>query len=71
MGDYKSSKQIVPSRPDYHDCGDHDDHDDHEEVGSYMRKLEVVHREVGGCIQGSWGLSDLILHPTCLCKEVI
>ena len=29
---------------DHHDCGDH------EEVGSYMRKLEVVHKEVGGLL---------------------
>ena len=29
---------------DHHDCGDH------EEVGSYMMKLEVVHKEVGGCL---------------------
>ena len=45
---------------DHHDRGDHDDHCDHEEVGSYMRKLEVVHKEDGGCTQGSWRLSDLI-----------
>ena len=35
---------------DYYDHGDHDDHGDHEEVGSYIRKLEVVHKEVGGCL---------------------
>ena len=48
----------VPSRPvhvhhdqldhhDHHDRGDHDDHSNHEEVGSYMRKLEVCTK--GGC----------------------
>ena len=50
---------------DHHDRGDHDDNGDHEEVGSYMRKLEVVQKEVGGCLisymynlqQGSWRLS--------------
>ena len=30
--------------------GNHDDHGDHEEVGGYMRKLEVVHKDVGGCL---------------------
>ena len=49
----------VPShpvpRPVQHD---HHDRGDHEEVGSYMRKLEIVHKEVGGCTQGSWRLSD-------------
>ena len=39
----------VQSRPvrDHHDLGNHDDD---EEVGSYKRKLEVVHKEVGGCL---------------------
>ena len=36
---------------DHHDRGDHDDHGDHDEVGSYMRKLEDVHKEVGGCLK--------------------
>ena len=45
---------------DHHDRGDHDDNGDHVEVGGYMRKLEVVHKEVGGCTQGSWRLSHLI-----------
>ena len=46
----------VLSCPDHHDHhdhrdrGDHDDHGDPEEVGSYMRMLEVVHKEVGGCL---------------------
>ena len=31
-----------------HDHHDHNHHGDHEEVGSYMRKLEVIHKEVGG-----------------------
>ena len=35
---------------DHHDDGDHDDNGNHEEVGGYMRKLEVVHKEVGGCL---------------------
>ena len=35
---------------DHHDRGDHDDNGDHEEVGSYMRKFDVVHKEVGGDI---------------------
>ena len=41
---------------DDHDHGkhdahaDHDDHGDHEEIGGYMKKLEVVHKEVGGCL---------------------
>ena len=34
----------------HHDHHDRGDHDDHEEVGSYMRQLEVVHKEVGGCL---------------------
>ena len=44
---------FVPSRPDHHDHHNHHDHhdhgdnDDHEEVGGYMRKLKVVHKEVG------------------------
>ena len=37
-------------QPDHHDRGNHDDNGDHEEVGSYMRKLEVVHKVVGGCL---------------------
>ena len=45
----------VPSRP-VPSCPVHHDHVDHEEVGSYTRKLEVVHKEVGGCTQGSWRL---------------
>ena len=49
---------------DHHDRGDHDDNGDHEEVENYMRKVEVVHKEVGGCTQGSWRLSHLILPPT-------
>ena len=43
----------VLSCPNYHDHHDHHNHHvrgDHEEVGSYMRKLEVVHKEVGGCL---------------------
>ena len=43
---------------DQHDRGDHDDNGDHEEERSNMRKLEVAHKEVGGCAQGSWRLSD-------------
>ena len=63
---------------DHHDRGDHDDNGDHDDVGTYMRKgswrlytrkLEVVHKEVGGCLisynlrQGSWRLyrSELII----------
>ena len=48
----KSSLNVSFARPrphdqhDHHDRGDHDDHGDHEEVGSYMRKLDVVHKEV-------------------------
>ena len=35
----------------YHDHHDHhDDHGDHEVVGGHMRKLEVVNKEVGGCV---------------------
>ena len=50
----KSSLNVsfVPTRNhdhhDHHDQHDQHDHGDHEEVGSYMRKLEVVHKEVGG-----------------------
>ena len=42
--------QVTWNVPDHYDHGDHDDHGNHEEVGSYMRKLEVVHKEVGGCL---------------------
>ena len=35
---------------DHHDFGDNDDHGNHEEVGGYVRKLKVVHKEVGGCL---------------------
>ena len=38
----------------------HNDNGDDEEVGSYMKKVEVVHKEVRGCTQGSWRLSHLI-----------
>ena len=33
---------------------------DHDELMTihFVRKLEVVHKEVGGCTQGSWRLSD-------------
>ena len=41
----------------HHDDHDNGDHGNHEEVGSYMSKLEVVHKEAGGCTQGSWRLS--------------
>ena len=46
----------VPSHGDHDDHGDHydhddhDDHGDHEEVGGYTKKLEVVQKEVGGCL---------------------
>ena len=50
----------------HHDQHDNQDHGngDHEEVGSYMRKLEVGHKEVGGCLisynlqKRSWRLSQ-------------
>ena len=29
---------------------DHGNYDDHEKIGGYMRKLEVVHKEVGVCL---------------------
>ena len=58
-----SHKLPVPSRPvpscpvlfchdhcNHDDQGDHDVHGDHEEVGGWKRKLEVVHKEVGGCL---------------------
>ena len=35
---------------DHHDFGDNDDHGNQEEVGGYVRKLKVVHKEVGGCL---------------------
>ena len=34
----------------HHDHHDHHDRGDYEEVGSYMTKLKVVHKEVGGCL---------------------
>ena len=51
----------VPSSPDHHDNDDHDgdddhtnhdEHDDHgdQEVGGYVRRLEVIHNEVRGCL---------------------
>ena len=38
----------VLSCPVQRDRGDHDEHGNNEEVGSYMRKLEVAHKEVEG-----------------------
>ena len=35
---------------DHHNHHDHNDHGEPEELGGYMRKLEVVHKEVGGCL---------------------
>ena len=29
-----------------------------EQFDGFMRKLDVVHKDVGGCTQGSWRLSD-------------
>ena len=46
---------------DHHDHHDHHDRGDHEEVGSHMRKLDVVHNEVGGYLvrcAGSLALMD-------------
>ena len=43
----------------YHlDHTEDDDHLDHDELMTikFVRKLEAVHEEVGGCIQGSWRL---------------
>ena len=43
---------FVPSCPDHHDHDDHDEddehdnHGDHEEVEGYVRRLEVIHKEV-------------------------
>ena len=54
---------FVPSCPDHHDDhdnhdqdddhSDHDEQDDHgdnEEVEGYVRRLEVIHKEVRGCL---------------------
>ena len=35
---------------DHHDHCNHDDHGEHEEVGGYKGKLEIVHKEFGGCL---------------------
>ena len=51
---------VCPDDHDDHDYHDDDDHLDHDELTTikFVRKLEVVHKEVGGCTQGSWRLSD-------------
>ena len=36
---------------------DHHDRGDHEEVGSHMRKLDVVHKEVGGYLVSCAGIA--------------
>ena len=67
---------FVPSFPDHHDDhdedddhSDHDEHDNHgdqEEVEGYVRRLEVIHKEVRGC------LISYILELACIKKlEVI
>ena len=45
---------------EYHDHHDHHDHGDHEEVGSYLRKLEIVRKEFGGHTQEGCRLSDIM-----------
>ena len=46
---------------DHDDHLEDDDHLDHDELMTIsVRKLEVVHKEVGGCTQRSWRLSDQI-----------
>ena len=45
---------------EYHDHHDHHDHGDHEEVGSYLRKLEIVRKEFGGYTQEGCRLSDIM-----------
>ena len=57
---------------DYDDYLEDDDHLDHNELMTikFVRKLEVVHKDVGGC-PISYNLFYLLLlsSPTCLCKE--
>ena len=71
--DASASKNVYHNHHDHHDNldrgghdkhGDPDDYGDQEEVGTCMRKLEAVHKEVGGyrtrcaCIAASIALND-------------
>ena len=42
---------FITTKHDQRDQPDRGDYDDYEEVGSCMRKLEVVHKKVGGYLE--------------------